>query len=139
MDFVSVDKLALFLDKVKLLLPTKLSQLENDQEFVTKMVTDLANYYTKSETYTKDEVNNLFSQVKTIQIKAVDQLPETGESNVIYLVPKQGGSGTNVKDEYLWTGTTWKKIGDTDIDLSGYWSKTELVECTNEQINALFS
>ena len=37
--------------------PTKLSQLTNDPGFITKAVTDLTNYYTKSTTYTKTEVD----------------------------------------------------------------------------------
>lgn len=33
----------------------------------------------------------------------------------------------------------YEKIGTTAVDLSGYWSKTELIECTNEEIEALFA
>lgn len=119
--------------------PTKLSEFTNDSGFITKAVSDLTNYYSKSDVYTKTEVTNLMGQIKTIQIQTVDQLPTTGQSNVIYLVPKQGGTGTNVKDEYLWTGTAFEKIGDTEIDLSGYWKKEDLVECTDADINAMFT
>lgn len=120
--------------------PTKLSEFTNDENFITAAVNNLTNYYKKSETYTQEEINNKIAAIKTIQIKAVDSLPTTGESNVIYLVPKAGGGTTqNVKDEYMWTGTSFEKIGDTEIDLSNYWNKTDLVECTDEDINALFS
>ena len=37
--------------------PTKLSELENDTGFITRLVNDLANYYRKSETYTREEVD----------------------------------------------------------------------------------
>lgn len=120
--------------------PTKLSEFSNDSNFITNAVSDLVSYYKKTETYTQTEVNALIAAIKTIQIKVVDTLPTTGESNIIYLVPKQSGTGTqNVKDEYVWTGSAFEKIGDTEIDLSGYWAKADLVECTDAEINALFS
>lgn len=100
--------------------PTALSAFTNDEGFIDNTVNNLVNYYIKGDTYTKTEVNELIGNIATIQISAVSTLPATGQSNVIYLVPKSGGSGTNVKDEYLWTGSAFEKIGDTEIDLSGY-------------------
>lgn len=122
--------------------PTNVSAFTNDAGYITNAVTDLANYYKKTETYTQTEVNALISAIKTISIQVVDTLPSTGESNVIYLVPKSGGGTTqNIKDEYIWVASTssFEKIGDTEVDLSNYWTKTDLVECTDDEINALFS
>ena len=119
--------------------PANLSDFTNDEGFIKNTVSNLTNYYKKAETYTQEEINAKIAAIKTIQIKSVNELPATGESNVIYLIPKQSGnSAQNVKDEYIWTGTDFEKIGDTKIDLSGYWSKEELIECTDEDINALF-
>ena len=42
-------------------IPTKTSQLTNDSGFVLKSVNDLTNYYNKSNTYNKAEVNALVS------------------------------------------------------------------------------
>ena len=42
-----------------LFIPTKVSQLTNDSGFVLKSVNDLTNYYNKSNTYNKAEVNAL--------------------------------------------------------------------------------
>lgn len=42
-----------------LFIPTKTSQLTNDSGFVLKSVNDLTNYYNKSNTYNKAEVNAL--------------------------------------------------------------------------------
>lgn len=39
--------------------PTKLSQLENDKGFITNDTSTLKNYYTKSQTYTKAETDDL--------------------------------------------------------------------------------
>lgn len=119
--------------------PTKLSEFTNDGVFITKAVSDLANYYTKTETYTQNEVNDLLAGVTGISIEVVDTLPATGTNGVIYLVPHSHGTGDSY-DEYVWVSSksAFEKIGNTDVDLSGYWSKTELVECTEEEIVALF-
>lgn len=68
-------------------------------------------------------VNNLMAG--KIQIKSVANLPTTGESNVIYLVPNNG-TGNNVKDEFIWVDGKFELIGTTAVDLSGYYTKTEI-------------
>ena len=121
--------------------PTKLSQFTNDSAFITKSVTDLVNYYTKTESYTKAEVNALIGDLKTIQIETVTQLPPAGESNKIYLVPASSETGENHHIEYIWVASEnrFEQIGDTKIDLTGYWSKSELREVTTSEVNALFT
>ncbi len=44
---------------VDIAVPTKTSDLTNDSGFITNSVNDLTNYYQKSETYTKTEVDGL--------------------------------------------------------------------------------
>lgn len=121
--------------------PTKLSDFTNDAGFITNAVNNLTNYYTKSQTYTKSEVTALIGDVKTISIQKVASLPATGESNVIYLVPANPAANDNNYIEYIWVASDnkFEPIGDTKIDLSNYWSKTELVEATEAEINAIFS
>ena len=101
-------------------LGNRITTLEN-AGYITKAVNDLTNYYTKSNTYTKTEVNNLIGNLKTIQISVVASLPSTGQSNIIYLVAHSHGTG-DIYDEYIWVADSSKfeKIGNTDIDLSGY-------------------
>jgi hypothetical protein len=120
--------------------PTKLSDFENDGVFITKAVNDLTNYYKKSEVYTQEEVNTLLSGVTGISVEVVDALPTSGKNGVIYLVAHSHGTG-DAYDEYVWVASTaeFEKIGSTDIDLSNYWTKTDLVECTEDEIVALFS
>lgn len=52
-----------FAQYVPPVIPTKTSELANDSEFITKAVNDLANYYLKSETYTREEVRQLLTTV----------------------------------------------------------------------------
>lgn len=124
-------------------IPTKLSQLDNDTGFITNAVDNLTNYYLKSETYTKTEVNDLIGQIKTISIQVVDTLPTTGESNIIYLVPKEG-SKDDVYNEYIWVNNAWELIGSTQIDLTGYatedWVNTQIANfLTESQITQLIN
>ena len=100
------------------------------KNFITKAVDDLINYYTKSQTYTKTEVDSLIAAVKQFNILAVPVLPEPSAETVgtLYLVPSENPGTENVKDEYITLsrtegGTTtyyWECIGRTEIDLSNY-------------------
>lgn len=57
---------------------------------------------------------------KGMKVEVVTELPTTGETNVIYLVPKQTSGENDVFDEYLYVNDEWELIGSTAIDLSGY-------------------
>ena len=90
------------------------------QGFITNTVDDLINYYTKSETYTKTEINDLIGQISSISFEVIDSLPPTGETNKIYLVPKTPGQSQDGYNEYIYVNSSWERIGSTDIDLSQY-------------------
>lgn len=102
------------------------TEIPDVSNFVTKSVDDLINYYLKSETYTKAEVNNLIGSIEQLHFEIVEQLPSTGSSNIIYLVPRSESEESNVYDEYIYTNNDWEKIGSTDIDLSGYVTTSDL-------------
>jgi hypothetical protein len=71
-----------------------------------------------------DGQTKTFEQISMDLFEPVEELPETGEKNKIYLVP--AGDGTF--DEYYWTGDRWEIMGNVKIDLSDY--------PTFEQMNA---
>ena len=102
-------------------IPVNTSDLTNDSGFITNAVSNLANYYTKTQTYTKEEVNSLVGQL--VQIQVVSSLPQRGQANTIYLIPS-GGSKPDVYDEYIWVNNDWEMIGNTEVDLSNYLQKT---------------
>lgn len=110
--------------------PTKLSEFTNDSNFITNTVSNLTNYYTKSNTYTKTEVDSLIATIVTLNILVVQTLPTSDISTTtIYLVPKTTSETNNVYDEYINTdGTTqgWEKIGDTSVDLSNYYTISQV-------------
>ena len=124
-------------------LPTKVSDLTNDSGFITNTVNNLTNYYTKSETYTKAEVDAAIGAITSLNLEVVQTLPTQDISQTtIYLVPKSTSSTNNSYDEYInTTGTTagWELIGSTDIDLSDYWNSTNLVAITTSEIDTIIS
>lgn len=80
---------------------------------------DLSDYLTAEQIY------DLIGEIGGISMQKVDVLPPTGESNVIYLVPKNPGEQDNIFDEYVYVDGDWEKIGDTSVDLSDYYTKSE--------------
>lgn len=120
--------------------PTKLSELSNDVNFITNSVNNLTNYYTKTNTYTKTEVNDLINGITSMNVAVVQTLPTSGISaTTIYLVPKSTSQTNNAYDEYLYVNSKWEKIGDTTIDLSNYALKSEIPTVTNDLTDTLKS
>ena len=85
-------------------------------------------------------INSSLEGITGIDFQVVSNLPSTGEKGIIYLI-SNGGDSPNVYDEYIWvtsgSSSSFEKIGTTAVDLSGYWSKTELVSITNAEIDSV--
>ena len=121
-----------------IVVPTKTSDLTNDSNFV-QAATTLAGYgitdaMTRSQITTA--INEAIAGVSGISFEVVQTLPQVGSTGTIYLVPNSG-SGQNIYDEYIYYNSAWEKIGSTDVDLSQYWSKSELVAITNNEIDTI--
>lgn len=97
-------------------------------------LTNGAGYQTASDV--ESAINDAIGDITGFEFQIVEELPGTGEKGVIYLI-SNSGTGQNIYDEYIWTGTAFEKIGTTDVDLSGYWSKTELVAIQNNEIDTI--
>ena len=63
--------------------------------------------------------------IETLKFRVVDELPETGEAGIIYLVPKEGET-PDVYDEYIWVDGSYEKIGSTEVKLDDYVLKSEI-------------
>ena len=89
---------------------------------------DLSNYYTQ------EQVNHLISQIGAYE--EVDELPEIGDTNKIYLVPIQGGG----YERWIYTDDGWKDLGGTQITIDkptilnalGYRESTIVMTDTND-------
>ena len=137
----NVSSLQTELTQIKITVPTKVSDLLNDAGYITKAVSDLENYYLKSSLYTKDEVNTLIGDKTGVSIQVVQDLPETGEPNVIYFVPKTP-STNDIYDEYVYISGNWEHIGSTEVDLSNYYNKEQAdakYEVLSNKVTALSS
>ena len=109
---------------VNITVPTNNNQLTNG-----------AGYQTASQVQTA--VNNAIKDITSFGYEVVTTLPTNGTKGIIYLVPNSG-AGQDVYDEYIWieNKSGYEKIGNTNIDLSNYWSKDDLKALTNEEIDA---
>lgn len=70
-------------------------------------------------------LKEMIANLANLQIEIVDQLPSVGETNIIYLV-KKSGSAPDIHEEYVFVDGKWEKIGDTEIDLSNYYTRDEV-------------
>ncbi len=115
--------------------PTKLSDFINDGVFITNAVNDLKNYYTKSETYTQSEINNLVSSIPKFAIAVVEQLPTQDISTTtIYLVPSNSEVGDLYK-EYIYVNNAWELLGIQKADLTNYYNKSETDTLLNAKVS----
>lgn len=133
---------------INIVIPVKVSDLQNDSAFITKAVDDLANYYKKSQIYTKEEVDSAIQAAVSGEFVVAQSLPTASADTMhkIYLVPN-GGSGDNTKDEYITvrSGTAgaytyvWEHVGTNKIDLSGYVTNDQLEELSSAEVVALLN
>ena len=94
------------------------------KEKIEKTVSDLVNYYSKSDVYNKAEVRALISTISTMDIQVVNALPteDISTTTIYFLKP----AGATTYDEYVYINNAWVKIGTTDLDLSQYVTNDSL-------------
>lgn len=107
--------------------PTKTSQLTNDSGYQTASQVNSA-------------ISTAVGNITQISYSKVSSLPAIGATGVIYLVAHKHGT-QDIYDEYIWMADsrTFEKIGNTDIDLSGYVKTTDLTAITTDELNAMWS
>lgn len=109
--------------------PTKISDLPNDSGFITNAVNDLINYYTKNETFTKDEIIARIGAIKTIKFEIYASLDAitNPQTNVIYLI---GTESPYTEYAYI-EGLGFEGIGSTAIDLNNYVQSDDTLNTDN--------
>ena len=69
------------------------------------------------------------SGVTQFNFEVVEGLPETGVKGTIYLVPVTDALQPDSYDEYIYVereeGDNWELIGNTRVDMTNYYTKTE--------------
>ena len=145
----ALERVAGFNDTDSILSPSSQNPISNRAVYaalaqkIDKTVTDLINYYDKTQVYSKPEVRALIGAINTLTIEVVSALPTQDISTTtIYFVGP--APGTNNYDEYVYVGGNWVQIGDTTIDLSSYVTSSALTTVlqdyyTKSQTDALFN
>ena len=106
-------------------IPTNISELNNDENYIKNTVDNLTNYYNKTDTYSQAEVNTLLANLNKLTSQIVTELPsENIDSSVIYLIEVEGQS--NVYMQYMYINDTFASLGTTAIDLSNVYTKSEI-------------
>ena len=117
----------------------------NLQQLIMQVSAQLVNYYLKSETYSKNEVQQLVDNVRQFQYKVVATLPQPTADTVgwIYLVPGSHTETQNVKEEYITilegSSYKWEHIGSTNVDLSGYSTTEEMNAAIASALTAYYT
>ena len=107
-------------------IPESTSDLTNDSGFITNAVSDLANYFLKSETYSRDEINQKISAIPKFSIQVVSSLPTSGISATTVYLLKTGEESNNLYTEYIYVNGAWEYLGKQTVDLSGYALTTDI-------------
>lgn len=104
-------------------IPVAVSQLTNDENFIKRTVDNLINYHPKTNLYTKEEVNNLISNINRLTTSIVNELPTIDISTTtIYLIAAEG----SVYNQYMYIDGKWANLGNTSVNLEGYITTAQL-------------
>lgn len=121
-------------DAVVAVVTEALKSYPTDTEMQAAIASALTDYMTTSEI--NDAIAAAVASSSGLHYEPVEELPETGESNVIYLLPN-GNKVNNFYDEWFYFNGKWEPLGSTGVDLSGYWSKQELTIMTAEELEEI--
>ena len=122
-------------------IPSDVSAFNNDVGYLTTETDPTVPQWAKAQnkpTYTASEVgatttsdvNSLIASalgnVHSFDVEIVQSLPSQNiKTHTIYFVPKTGETN-DVYDEYIYINNNWEMIGNTQIDLSNYATKSEI-------------
>lgn len=110
---------------INITVPTNTNQLTNGAGF-------------QNASQVSSAINKALEGITTIDYQVVTALPETGTKGTIYL-KSNGGTSSNIYDEYIWTTDKFEKIGTTEVDLTNYWNTTNLAALTNTEIDGIIT
>lgn len=138
---------------LNLTIPTKVSELTNDSNFINNTELNQKGFQTAANVnsiiaekgyLTEEEVSTLIAaalgNITNISYSVVAQLPEVGELGTIYLIANNSGENNDGYDEYIYIASLSKfeKIGSKKLDLTGYLKETDLVPISNSEIDNMF-
>lgn len=95
--------------------------------------------YGITDAYTKGQADSAIAKavagITGVSFSVVDSLPTSGAAGTIYLVADAHSDNNDAYDEYIYVNSKWEKLGNTDVDLSGY--QTKMAAITESEINTI--
>lgn len=75
----------------------------------------------------KLQMSTLIAALNGLAIAVVSELPTTDiDTHTLYLVPKTNPESPDVYNEYMYINNAWELIGSTEVNLTNYYTKTEV-------------
>lgn len=120
----------------------KIKEIYATQENVNAVETDLATL--KDTAVTQEDLKTAIAEAGAATLTVVEELPEEGDAGVIYLLKKEdpgeeGETPVTSYTQYIYQDGEWQAIGQADIDLSNYITKSELDFATEADIDAIMN
>lgn len=112
--------------RVNVIVPKLVSALTNDSGFQTSAQVQMA-------------ITNALAGITGIKFEVVTELPSSGVNGTIYLISHTHSDSGDAYDEYAWIGDKYEKLGNTDVDLSGYLKSSDLVAMTTAEIDTMMN
>lgn len=107
-----------------------IGQIPDVDNFITNTVSDLVNYYTKTQIDSQiDTLEGQISAIPKFAIQVVESLPDSDISaTTIYLLKTSETETGNLYTEYIYVNSVWESLGTQKLDLSDYVTTTALNE-----------
>lgn len=125
------------IESVATAIATALQDYPTDEEMKTEIASALGDYMTEAEV--NAAIVEAVKSVSGLSYEPVEELPETGESNVIYLLPNGNEGEDDYYDEWFYYNGKWERLGTGGMNLAGYWSKEELEIMTSEEMDEILN
>lgn len=81
--------------------------------------------------YDKAAIDGKITNPTLFEIINGENLPQTGKTNIIYLLNADGGSG-NIFEEYIYVNDKWESIGNIKTDIGDLILKTDTITLSNK-------
>ena len=105
-------------------------------------LTNGAGYQTAAQV--QSAINTAVGKITGITFQVVTSLPTSGKTGVFYLIKDTHSDTSDNYDEYIWlvdssktNGGSFEKIGNTDVDLSGYVKASQMGTMTNDDLTSI--
>lgn len=92
----------------------------------------------KESVVTQEELEAAISEAGMVSFVVVDELPEIGNTGVIYLLKNEEVEGEATSyTQYIYQNDAFKNIGQAKIDMDNYLAKSEVEFASQEDIDAI--